>query len=582
MSARNVRNVNKVNSEKGSITLFTLIALTFMLIIAFTAYVSTMSKLNGQNAELEQIKSAYEQDINAESLAKLYNELTGTRGWLPGEGTQQNPYKIYTIEDLVEFSNRTNKNSGAESFEGKYVELMNTVDFNNVTTYENAERIDFGDVNGDGQVEGLRTELTTYEGFKPIGSKTSFKGIFKGNNNEIKNLYEDKKTLNILGLFANIKNATLQDFGVTGNITNTASADNNTYEGGITGNAGGNTIIKNVYNKVNVSCNFRSGYIGGITGNSNGTVLIEDSYNEGNITSGYYTGGFVGNKSNTIQIKNCYNTGEITNIQGSTYCAGFIPMNSGKTEIINSCNDGKITGTSYTGGIIGRGYSGEITIYNSGNKNLVQNTTGNEIGGIMAVANSNTNITNCYNIGEVISLASGSNLAAIVATNSGTIKNCYNNGEIKSNKGCNYISGIVGLNYGTIENSYNEGIIIMKSYGSQVGGISGRNANRAAIKNCYSVGNFEYEGVSYLGGINGYSYDSSTITNSYYLNTIASRGYNPSSKTGITNCTSKTEAEMKDATFVTLLDTDNEEQTWSADTTGINNGYPILKWQLQQ
>lgn len=27
---------------------------------------------------------------------------------------------------------------------------MNTVDFNNVTTYENADRIDFGDLNGDG------------------------------------------------------------------------------------------------------------------------------------------------------------------------------------------------------------------------------------------------------------------------------------------------------------------------------------------------------------------------------------------------------------------------------------------------
>ena len=126
-------------SEKGSITLFTLIAMIFFLTIAFTAYVSAMTKLQGQNEDLERIKASYEQDLTPEGLAKLYNELTGTREWLPGEGTEQNPYKIYTIEDLLTLSSKTN---AGENYSGKYIELMNDLDFKNVKSYEKADRTD--------------------------------------------------------------------------------------------------------------------------------------------------------------------------------------------------------------------------------------------------------------------------------------------------------------------------------------------------------------------------------------------------------------------------------------------------------
>jgi len=63
-------------SENGSITLFTLIAMIFLLTIAFTAYVSAMAKLQAQNAELDQIKANYGQDITPEGLASLYEEIT--------------------------------------------------------------------------------------------------------------------------------------------------------------------------------------------------------------------------------------------------------------------------------------------------------------------------------------------------------------------------------------------------------------------------------------------------------------------------------------------------------------------------
>ena len=65
-----------MKSEKGSITLFTLIAMIFLLTIAFTAYASAMVKMQSQNEELNQILANYNKDINAESLATIYENLT--------------------------------------------------------------------------------------------------------------------------------------------------------------------------------------------------------------------------------------------------------------------------------------------------------------------------------------------------------------------------------------------------------------------------------------------------------------------------------------------------------------------------
>ena len=210
-----------MKSENGSITLFVLISMIFFLIISTTAYVSAMSKLQGQNAEVEQIKAAYEQDLSDESLLKLYNKATRTREWLQGSGTQEDTYKIYTIEDLVELSNRTNDATNPKTFEGQYVELMNDLDFQKDSSYAKADRTDFGDVNGDGTVEALKTELTTGNGFMPIGktSELAFKGTFDGNNYTISHLRVERNA-KYVGLFGNsitIQNLTIKDSYIKGN-----------------------------------------------------------------------------------------------------------------------------------------------------------------------------------------------------------------------------------------------------------------------------------------------------------------------------------------------------------------------------
>ena len=44
----------------------------------------------------------------------------------------------------------------------------------------------------------------------------------------------------------------------------------------------------------------------------------------------------------------------------------------------------------------------------------------------------------------------------------------------------------------------------------------------------------------------------------------------------------KTEEEMKSGEQIDLLNTGNLEKVWVRDTQGINNGYPILIWQLEK
>ena len=181
----------------------------------------------------------------------------------------------------MEFSNRSNRAENPDNFNGKYVELMNDVDFKDVRSYENADRTDFGDVNGNGTVEGLRTELTTGTGWQPIASSlaNAFSGTFNGNGNEIKNLYINNSVSGKrLGLFANIGNSTISNLGVTGNINSSVDSALGGISGVVINNSTSNII--NCYNKANIKSMASSNATGGIVGNGYGTLNANNCYND--------------------------------------------------------------------------------------------------------------------------------------------------------------------------------------------------------------------------------------------------------------------------------------------------------------
>lgn len=454
-----------MKNEKGSITLFVLISMLFFLIIATTAYVSASRKLQGQNEELALIKASYEQDLSDAALLQLYNRVTKTRDWMPGNGTQEDTYKIYTIEDLVAFSNRTNT---GEDFTNKYVELMNDLDFKRDSSYANANRTDFGDINEDGTVEDLKTELTTGSGWHAIGNGSDFSGVFLGNEKQIKNLYVNSTKSN-QGLFG-VSTGTIKDITVRGEVKSTGSR--------IAGIVGYNSRYGKVINcnsYVNVDGGSRSGGIAGQAWNSE----INNCSNFGIINGGNSTGGIVG----------YLNSGSISN--GRNY----MDIN-GREECV--------------GGICGHFYNGKIEL--SLNIADVRNT-GAATGGIVGYSNVDANgtIINCYNAGLII----GSDSAGgIFGQGTISIYNCYNNKEVSGNSNVHSIAGIAG-----------SGNIVE--------------------------------------------------TNCYYLSTLSA------TDSGATALPAETMTSSDKTAFVDLLNAGQTDLPWQLDTSNINGGYPILKWQTE-
>ena len=439
--------------------------------------------------------------------------------------------EINYIEDLVEFSN--NVNSGT-SYYHAMVKLMRTLDFNDDDSYRNSRSRIYGDINENGIVENLKTELTTGNGFKPIGGN-GFNGIFDGQNYEIQNLYINQDITSsgtiYVGLFRTISGAEIYNLGITGSVTGKITSGNN-YTGALLGYATSGKIV-NCYNKAEVlgGC----AYVGGLIGYSSG-LQIYDCYNEGNVTGRrdksndyVYAGGLIGYKYNCT-ISNCYNTGEIkaTNNYSASYAGGLFGYEYGYSGRTTNCyNTGKITAESYSGGIAG----------------YIKN-------GILEYS---------YNNGEI----SGSNSAGGIVgyTDSITINQCYNNGLVKN---ASYTGGLLGYsNKSTINNSYN-----IASIGSayRVGGLVGY-ANNGTINNSYNIG--DVNGSGYAGLLAGYvisSEGNAVINNSYYLDSITISASNIN-RDGI----SKTATEMKSMEFITELG----EEIWKQDISNVNNGYPI-------
>ena len=449
------------------------------------------------------------------------------------DGSSDKPFKISCIEDLVAFSimaNGGNTSLGLTSnqFEGQYVELTKTLDFKSRFSYSDYTTTVYGDINKDGIVEDIRTELTkTDEGCRGFNRIDNFQGEFNGNTEEIINIYMNTTTTNYgTGLFYEIKNATIKNLGVAGEMNSGA------YAGGITIWAGGTSKIINCYTNVN--------------------IVAQDG-----TTAEYGTGGICGIFEGEL-IYNCYNLGDV---EGNSHVGGIAGTLIGTIE--NCYNEGKITSNATinnktAGGIVG-----------------LNKKTGDII------------IKNCYNNGQVYSLengASGGILGTSVTTTNLTLKiiNCYNNGWINSE---NIAGGIVGKlgpasSGGALGaemlNCYNMGYIDSKSI---CGGIVGRiyfndkENIKLDIHNTLNLGQIKQD-AQYFGEVLGYSLGkvSPVISNCFYSADTSNKGV------GIGNVTGETTATSIDSTLIITL---NEYVASYNETNKNNEDFVELKlWNL--
>ena len=452
--------------------------------------------------------------------------------------------KIYTIEDLVRFSQAVNGTNGeAHNYSGETVEIMNNLDFQKEESYKDPQRTDFGDVNGDGTTEALIVELNKAKGFTPIGVRsTPFSGILEGNGKTITNLLVQEGQQSLGGLFGATSNAQIQNLNMKNiSISNTA------YSGGIvaygvqelaivncsvTGNiestggmAGGLVGYVDTMNNIqrcksNVTITGTAYFKGGILGYVNTKLQrIADTTNQGNISgNGNYSGGIVGNVycSQVIEeIVNTHNTGNVKDATSGN--GGILGWLNGGVETINNCsNEGTIEGYG-AAGLIFSMTANIGTMSNCHNSGNVTSTGGiGDAAGLIANVGKITTITNSYNTGDIKAVNKVGGLIATAhyhASSKETIQEmsqCYNTGRIEGNK--DNIGGLIGFSYNiiTINKCYNTGEIINNTTDNttSTGGLVGR-TDVKILQNSYNMGHVTTSN-GYAGGIIGCKQSTST------------------------------------------------------------------------
>ena len=352
----------------------TLIALAITIIILLILAGISIGVLTGENGLIKQSQSAKTQTEIAEEKEILDTATVKAMAKdRYGNLSQENPYEIWCVEDLVTFSamvnggySDTNITISSYQFANNTVALMRDLNFKSKFSYADSTTTMY---NGYLEIEdttipliiGL-TDTTKYKGFIPIGkqyvsgsSVYNFFGNFDGRGHTIKNLNENTTTW--AGLFGEIRgDGKIYNLNVTGKIQTTSLA------GGIVAVNRTGKIIINCKNFAEVISS--STAAGGIAGVNSGK--IDKCYNYGNINGKGGTGGIAGQQyggdSMEMTISNCINFGNIKN--STSYGAGGI-VGFGYGNVINCYNapNSQIEGiNSSAGGIVG--YTGKSNIYN--------------------------------------------------------------------------------------------------------------------------------------------------------------------------------------------------------------------------
>lgn len=473
-------------------------------------------------------------------------------------------YLLQSIEDLVILSNNV---ANGNTYEGITFKLQRNLNFKSESSYINPKSTIFGDVNGNHVVEELMTELTTGNGFKPIGDYGKiFSGNIEGNNHRISNLYvcwSDTRT-GFIGRGANntIQNLILENVCIGNNQNYASAALMGLLESGY-------LVVDNcqISGKV-INSYYSASILGEAYSGSNAQIKVTNCVNDAIIQGKYCAGGIIAKPYNptVIQIENCVNNGSVTSSSGDasgilattyefsenitikkcsnnatitsngTNTGGIIGDTFGKSGannslVIEECtNMGNIVSTySYSGGIVGRIYSVYTSSITNCSNNAIIGISGNTasyVGGIIGRAEKSTQISLCSNlsnvygggyIGGILGSCEGSDTNDFFiekSYNLGDIVGTYNTGGILGNKP--YTGANVPITY-----CYNKGKITQNTEtstsGSYFGGIIG-NGN-CDIKNCYNLGEIEATNAYSIGGICG-GEEHVTLENTYNLGKI--------------------------------------------------------------
>ncbi len=285
-------------------------------------------------------------DPEEERVFDLWDGTIDYSGFGGGSGTADDPYLIYTAEQLAYLAYMVN--NGYSTYSGNYIKLMSDLDMDSIS-------------------------------WTPIGnSNYLFMGSFNGNHHTIKNLTLTE-SLMYVGLFGRTSYATVSDLGLV-NVQISATYFDGSWSavGALIGEAT-ETYVYGCF--AETTANVRNGNqlpIGGLIGMFlSGNV--SNCYAIANLTVNARTpevGGLIGttgwSSSGYVTIENCFAVADIYAYGTSDcYAGGLVGINFNYTNIYNCfvLNTSVDATTSNVGAICGKKYSGTLTLsncYNAG------------------------------------------------------------------------------------------------------------------------------------------------------------------------------------------------------------------------
>ena len=242
-------------------------------------------------------------------------------GFGGGNGSQNDPYLIYTADQLAYLAGSTNNGN---TYSGKYFKLMNNIDL------ANRAWTPIG--------KGILTGEYIYSG--------AFAGYFDGSFCVVYNLNISNATSTFTGLFGTMNNGYIKNLGIENAQINVSVSGNYRSKCGALAGSVNNAVVENCYvENANVtnSATGRPASTGCLIGLLCGESTVKNCYAIGNARgTGSHVSPLVGGEysSSTVRIENCYAVGSAHAADGgnATIVAGGIIgyKNSGTSVFIHN------------------------------------------------------------------------------------------------------------------------------------------------------------------------------------------------------------------------------------------------------
>ncbi|MBO5531702.1 MAG: hypothetical protein J5977_04505 [Fibrobacter sp.] len=528
-------------------TMFFFSLSSFILLAACSQVASGSSENDDPVAESSSSKKETSSSSKGNNAASNDNEIseekcTGDSGtpwdgttakdFACGAGTKLSPYVILTAEQLTKLSFVIGANE--KDYQGKYYKLGADIILND------GKIID--------EKGALVADSTKLHKWTPIGnSSVAFTGTFDGDGHTVSGMFINT-TSSHNGLFGNssgtIENLTVADSWVSGGK----------YTAGVVGyNVG---TIENALNTASITA--PDNCVGGVVGSS-----AQRQYKYNSILNKVVNKGIIVGKNNVGGVAGCVTNVTVDGAENSAPIEGFGYIGgvfggigaANNNDIHNLKNFGVVIGTHFVGGI--SGHCGGTSLTTSslyGGPSYHCSDSKSWTCGSLTRAHNEANVLGKNYVGGVLGIGCGGKENYL--SNTADIEGVYGT------------AGVIGsASFVTSSHLYNTGNIYGGNY---VGGILSYN-KEGVTNSAYSTG--KVDGDSLVGLMIGYNYNT-TMADYYYLEQGDHEPFGLNNGGGV--ATPKSEKEMKSSDFAELL---GEDFVYDS---GLNNGYPILKWEKEE